>query len=108
MTLHIRGVGQWTNRLYDYYENEKNNENNETRKTMRQSRKTQKPRKTSLEKILGHLPQTGQNQTGKNQMGQNGPAVVKYGDGQDRFDLVISDEDRANLPPTNTHMAIGK
>ena len=89
MTLHIRGVGQWTNRLYDYYENEKNNENNENRKTMRQSRrvtkkKSDQPRKTSLEKILGHLPQTG-----KNQMGQNGPNVVKYGDGQDRFDLVI-------------------
>ena len=42
VTLHIRGVGQWTNRLFDYVEAKKKQEGYESR---RQSQKT--PRNTA-------------------------------------------------------------
>ena len=72
MTLHIRGVGQWTNRLYNYVEDKKKREGIELHNASMKKKKQEK--EGSAEK---------QESEEKNN-------VVHYADGQDRFDLVVS------------------
>ena len=73
VTFHIRGVGQWTNRLYDYVENKKKQENDSRRSTTRSIRFSSKRKNNDC----------------NNSNNPESKKVVKYADGKDRFDLVI-------------------
>ena len=80
VTFHIRGVGQWTNRLYDYVEAKKKQELIDSRRSTQRSIKFNP---SSKQESNNHecTKATNSNSAEKK--------VVKYADGKDRFDLVI-------------------
>ena len=79
MTFHIRGVGQWTNRLYDYVEAKKKQELIDSRRSTQRSIKFNP---SSKQESNNHECTKATNSNAEKK-------VVKYADGKDRFDLVI-------------------
>ena len=77
VTFHIRGVGQWTNRLYDYVEAKKKQENDSRRSTQRSI------------KFNGPSSKRKNRESKNHELNPELKKSVKYADGQDRFDLVI-------------------
>jgi len=79
VTFHIRGVGQWTNRLYDYVEAKKKQELIDSRRSTQRSIKFNP---SSKQESNNHECTKATNSNAEKK-------VVKYADGKDRFDLVI-------------------
>ena len=79
VTFHIRGVGQWTNRLYDYVEAKKKQELIDSRRSTQRSIKFNP---SSKQESNNHECTKATNSNSEKK-------VVKYADGKDRFDLVI-------------------